>query len=227
MHTAAILPVKRFALAKQRLDGALAQSRRRELAATMVADVLDALRATPGLAMIVVVTNESEVATAAGAAGAIVIADEIEGGQSPAARAGVARAHREGAERVLLVPGDCPALDPRELVELLGSPPDLQVVIVPDRHGTGTNALLLTPPEVIVPSFGPDSRARHQSLADAAGVNWAVAHPASLLLDVDTGADLGALHEHLAADGRIAGERATRTRAWLRRNAETPASVVR
>ena len=63
---------------------------------------------------------------------------------------------RAGVERVLLVPGDCPLLDPAELDELLARPPEPpSALIVPDRHGTGTNALLLTPPDALTPSFGP------------------------------------------------------------------------
>ena len=42
-------------------------------------------------------------------------------------------------------------------------------MIVPDRHGSGTNALLLDPPTVITPAFGPGSFARHAALAAAAG----------------------------------------------------------
>ena len=45
------------------------------------------------------------------------------------------------------------------------------MTIVPDRHGTGTNALLLSPPDVIAPAFGPDSRARHVAIAERAGVD--------------------------------------------------------
>ena len=100
-------------------------------------------------------------------------------------------------------------------------------MIVPDRHGTGTNALLLSPPGVIAPSFGPDSRSRHEALAEAAGVRWAVARPASLLLDIDTGDDLGALHARLAADGSVEHARAARTRDWLRRHAAAPAGASR
>jgi 2-phospho-L-lactate/phosphoenolpyruvate guanylyltransferase len=82
---------------------------------------------------------------------------------------------------------------------------------VPDRHGTGTNGLLLTPPSAIAPSFGPGSCERHRSLALAAGVPCRLERPASLLLDVDTGADLAALRERLAHTS----ERAARTRAVL------------
>ncbi len=70
---------------------------------------------------------------------------------------------------------------------------------MPDRHGTGTNGLLLTPPDAIPPSFGPDSCDRHRSLAIAASVRWRVERPPSLLLDIDTGADLGTLRERLSS----------------------------
>ena len=65
------------------------------------------------------------------------------------------------------------------------------VVVVPDRHGTGTNALLLEPPDAIRPAFGPGSRERHLGLAAGAVVD----EVPGLLLDVDTPEDLAALHE--------------------------------
>ena len=85
------------------------------------------------------------------------------------------------------------------------------VVIVPDRHGSGTNALLLEPPEVMAPSFGAGSFARHAALARAAGAEVKVAELPSLSLDVDTPADLAALRT--ALDARP--DTAARTRAVL------------
>ena len=63
-------------------------------------------------------------------------------------------------------------------------------MVVPDRHGTGTNALLLQPPDAIEPSFGPGSRERHEEAARAAGLTWEVDPLPSLLVDVDTPEDL-------------------------------------
>ena len=82
---------------------------------------------------------------------------------------GIRHAVAEGFERALLVPGDTPLLD-----SPASWPADRRrrraVAIVPDRHGTGTNALVLTPPDAIEPSFGPGSFARHVAAAEAAGV---------------------------------------------------------
>jgi 2-phospho-L-lactate guanylyltransferase len=133
----------------------------------------------------------------AGGYGATVVEDDEHGHNTAAAR-GIAAVLEDGIDRVLLVPGDCPMLAPQDIVALLTHPAgEPSVLIVPDRHGTGTNALLLTPPEAIAPSFGPDSRRRHLADASAAGVGAEVVELDSLALDIDTSDDLEALHRTL------------------------------
>jgi 2-phospho-L-lactate/phosphoenolpyruvate guanylyltransferase len=213
VRTAAILPVKSFARAKQRLSVSVEDRLRLALAGAMVGDVIDALAATATIEVTYVVTREQRAGEAALAAGATVIEDGSEAGQSAAVGLGVRRALADGFERVLCVPGDCPALDPAELAPLLVSHglDGPEVVVLPDRHGTGTNGLLLAPPGAIEPSFGPGSCERHVALAAAAGVACRVEPVPSLTLDVDTGDDLAALREALS---RTLG-RAPRTRAVL------------
>jgi 2-phospho-L-lactate guanylyltransferase len=213
MVTVAVLPIKTFARAKHRLSDAVGMPDRRELAEAMVGDVLEALAEVEGLDRVIAVTAEPVAARAASAVGARVVHDGDEAGQSAAALLGVAAAREAGAERVLLVPGDCPALDPGEVTALLARPRHAGVVIVPDRHGAGTNALVLTPPDVIEPSFGPGSFARHAARAHAAGTPVRVVSVPSLGLDVDTPGDLEALRATLAARGGAA----PRTRAMLAR----------
>jgi 2-phospho-L-lactate/phosphoenolpyruvate guanylyltransferase len=191
----AILPVKRFERAKQRLGGTLSDGSRWALAEAMVTDVLIALRRAATVDEVLVVTGESAaVALAAGYDAAAVVDDPSDEGHNTAALRGVAAAIERGADRVVLVPGDCPALDPAELDELLaGAHPGPEVIVVPDRHGSGTNALVLTPPSVIIPAFGPDSRARHERLAADAGAEVRVVEVPTLGIDIDTLADLDAL----------------------------------
>jgi 2-phospho-L-lactate/phosphoenolpyruvate guanylyltransferase len=207
MRTVAVLPVKSFGRAKQRLRQAGVD--RAELAAAMVGDVLEALGAVRGLDGVVVVSAED---LAGRTAGIEWVHDPVEAGQSAAALRGVRAAVARGAGRVLLVPGDCPALDPAEVDGLLASAAP-GVVIVPDRHGSGTNALLLDPPTVLMPAFGPGSFARHAALAHAAGATVRVGRLPSLELDVDTPGDLAALRAALAAGHGAA----PRTRALLER----------
>jgi 2-phospho-L-lactate guanylyltransferase len=212
VRTLAILPVKRFALAKQRLSSELSSEFRGDLAEAMVADVLHALAACETVEATLVVTNEGRVATLAASLGAESIPDPHESGQSAAAAIGLGRAVADGFDRALLVPGDCPALDPAELDGLLADERTAKsVVIVPDRHGIGTNGLLLTPPNALMPTFGPGSCRRHRERAAAAGATCRVAQLPSLLLDVDTPRDLDALREAL----EIRSGQAERTRAIL------------
>jgi 2-phospho-L-lactate guanylyltransferase len=193
MPTLAILPIKNFTEAKQRLETTLTPGPRRALAEAMFSDVLTALRRSSAVADILVVTRDHGAQQIAGGHGALVLDDE-EHGHSPAALLGVRYAIEHGYERALLVPGDCPVLDPRELDALIARAHEVpSALIVPDRHGTGTNALLLTPPDSIAPAFGPDSRERHVTDAEAAGMTPEVIEVASLALDIDTPEDLEAL----------------------------------
>ena len=215
MVTAAVLPIKTYERAKQRLSDAVGIPDRRALAEAMVGDVLDTLPSVAGLDRVIAVTAEPLAAAAARDAGASVVHDPDEAGQSAAALIGVRAALEAGAERVLLVPGDCPALDPTEVDDLLLAHPhsEARVTIVPDRHGTGTNALVLCPPDAIAPSFGPGSRERHEALARDAGAECRIAEPPSLALDIDTVEDLNVLKA--ALDARTGG--AAHTRGLLAR----------
>lgn len=197
MKATAILPVKRFGAAKQRLATGIDDERRAELVLAMLGDVLEAIGAARPIERTIVVSSEPRAVKLATAAGADVIADSTGGGHSEAALAGIARAGELGADCVVLLPGDCPLLDPRELDRLLTGLPERYVAIVPDRHGTGTNALALAPPEAIRPAFGEGSCARHVAAAREADIPFAVEELSSLALDLDTPADLVALTREL------------------------------
>jgi 2-phospho-L-lactate guanylyltransferase len=202
----AVLPVKHFDDAKQRLATGLRPEERRRLMAAMIEDVLEATSQARSVERTIVVTGDPAAQELAAERGAEVVPDPCDTGHVQAALAGVARAEVEGAECVVLLPGDCPLLDPRELDGLLTGVPTPYVGIVPDRHGTGTNALVLNPPSAIVPAFGEGSRARHVELAREAGIAYGVDEVPSLGLDLDTPADLIALTRELAA-GRARARR--------------------
>ncbi len=200
MRATAVLPIKRFGAAKSRLSGAIAASDRAELAAAMLADVLAALGRCARLDRVIVVSGEPRAVTAAAAAGAELLDDPDDRGHSEAARRGVAAALAAGAGCAALLPGDCPLLDAAELDAALDAVAPASAAVIPDRHGSGTNGLLLAPPDAIAPSFGPGSRERHLGLARAAGLSGRVAAIPSLALDLDTPADLAALARALRAE---------------------------
>jgi 2-phospho-L-lactate guanylyltransferase len=193
MRATAVVPVKRFALAKSRLAPGIEETRKPDLVAAMVADVLEAIAAARLVERTIVVSQEPRAAELAAAAGADLLSDFDDAGHSAAALAGIAAAEAAGAGCVALLPGDCPLLDPRELDKMLTGVPDRYVAVIPDRHGTGTNALVLAPPNAIEPSFGEGSRERHVAAARAAGIPYGVEELSSLGLDLDTPADIVAL----------------------------------
>jgi 2-phospho-L-lactate guanylyltransferase len=210
VRTAAILPVKSFGAAKQRLGSLLGSGSRQALAQAMFQDVLSSLRKVEAIERIVIVASEPTVEFAADEQ-VVLLEDEVQDGQSPAALAGIRWAMASGFERVLLVPGDTPLLAAAELDQLLANARE-DVVIVPDRHGTGTNGLLLRPPSVIEPSFGPGSLDRHVAAAQAAGLAHRVERVPSLMFDVDTSDDLAVVAEAIESSRAIA----PRTRGALR-----------
>jgi 2-phospho-L-lactate/phosphoenolpyruvate guanylyltransferase len=227
MRTIAILPVKSFGSAKQRLAGLLGSGAREALVQAMFQDVLATLRRVPELDAIAVVSSNTVAQRAARGEGVLLIDDEREAGHSEAALIGIAHAVEAGFERVLLVPGDTPLLDRGEVGDLLdrAERDGTGVVIVPDRHGSGTNALLLRPPTAIDPSFGPGSCDRHRQLATDEGVPFRVEPVASLAIDVDTPDDLAELTDLLGTSR----SKATMTRGALRQldrsHAPAPAPV--
>jgi 2-phospho-L-lactate guanylyltransferase len=189
------VPIKSLVNAKQRLATALADGTRRTLVQAMFSDVLGALRRTEGVDAIAVVTDDTIAESLVSGDRVVVLPDGREDGQSQATKVGIEYAREHGFDRVLLVPGDTPLMNPVEVEELLmrSARDEISVAIVPDRHGTGTNALVIAPPDGFEPSFGPGSLERHLGLARDAGVVHRVEHVPSLGLDVDTADDLIAL----------------------------------
>jgi 2-phospho-L-lactate/phosphoenolpyruvate guanylyltransferase len=122
------------------------------------------------------------------------------------------------------VPGDTPLVDTQDVSRLLGL--ETAVAIVPDRHGTGTNALLISPPDAIAPSFGPGSFERHVVAARAAAVGYSIERVPGLMFDVDTPDDLADLST--ALDGRRGQAPSTRgaLRQLDRSRARTAAARV-
>jgi 2-phospho-L-lactate guanylyltransferase len=214
VRVTAILPIKRFERAKQRLKDALGTGARSALVYAMFSDVLSALHRCSVLDAILVVSGEPAVRDLVVEPPAMLIADTSEKGQSHAAHTGLARAAALGYDRALLVPGDCPLIDPAELQGLIerSTAEGYDVVIVPDRHEEGTNALLLDPAGAFTPEFGPGSLSRHRDQASRRGMRCSVEPVPSLALDVDTAEDLAALVETL----RHSHGRAPRTEGVLK-----------
>ena len=199
LHTTAVVPVKGFSVANGRLDGLLTPDERKGLAEALFLDLIVKLPRARCIDEVLIVTADDSIARQARWFGHTVLVQESDEGHSEAASAGALAAKAEGADRVAMLPVDCPMLETDELDAHVGRSPRT-ALIVPDHHGTGTNALVLTPPDVFVPAFGPDSCARHVSRARASGISFALEEIESISFDLDTPEDFSLLRDKLLLD---------------------------
>ncbi len=193
----AVLPVKAPSNAKQRLSGLLSSAERTALARAMYEEVLAVLMAAKnaarGIDQVVVATSDEPTAHRARRAGALVFEEQEQLGHSHSANAAARRAMALGARTVLLLPIDVPLVQRAEIEELAAAASRFGAVIVPSFDGTGTNALALTPPDLMDAGFGPNSFVRHLERARATGATVEVLRPPGLVLDIDTPEDAAEL----------------------------------
>ncbi|MBF8290620.1 MAG: 2-phospho-L-lactate guanylyltransferase CofC [Chloroflexi bacterium] len=206
--TWALVPLRGLADAKTRLSATLDPEERLALVTTMAIRTLAATRDAASLRGTVLVTADPAAAALAREFGARTIVQRLPG-LNAALREARAEAIAAGATAVLVVPIDLPAISP-SMIEALIADAHLRiadrplVVAVPDRHGRGTNALLISPADAIDPAFGEDSFEAHAAAAHAAGAEF-LRHEGPLTLDLDTGDDL--LAAAARADGAGDGSR--------------------
>ena len=208
LHTTAIVPVKGLSAANARLNGTLSEGERTRLAEALFIDLLVKLPRSRCIDDVLVVTADASVARQTRWFAHKVLLQTSDEGHAEAAAAGARAAIADGADRVAMLPVDCPTLEVDELDAHLGRSPRT-ALIVPDRHGTGTNALMLNPPDLFLPAFGPDSCARHVSRARATGQSFALERVESLATDLDTPEDMSLLRDRLLLDPQPAPRTAT------------------
>jgi 2-phospho-L-lactate/phosphoenolpyruvate guanylyltransferase len=188
----AILPVKSPQNAKQRLTGFLAVEQRETLARMLYRQTLSALCQAEGIDQVVVATSDAEIADHARRSGVMVFEEVEQVSHSVSADAACLRAMEMGASTVMLVPIDVPTVTPADFTQLAASArPGL--IVVPSSDGTGTNALVRTPPDCIQSRFGPGSFRKHLDQALSKGLPADVLRLPGLMFDIDTPEDVAEL----------------------------------
>jgi 2-phospho-L-lactate guanylyltransferase len=189
--TIAVVPFKDLDGAKERLSSRLDRARRRALVLAMLDDVLGVLSRVTGITGLIAVTREPEIARRASRFGAEVLEEPVNEGHTAAVARAVRELERRGAEAMLCVSGDLPAITVPEIAAMLralGPPPS--VVLVPSRNGQGTNGVLASPPGALPLRFGEPSFAAHVARARELGLCAEILELAGLSLDLDTPEDL-------------------------------------
>jgi 2-phospho-L-lactate/phosphoenolpyruvate guanylyltransferase len=185
----AILPVKSPQNAKQRLTGFLAVEQRETLARLLYRQTLATLCQATGIDRVVVATSDAEIADHARKSGALVFEEHEQVSHSASADAACLRAMEMGASTVLLVPIDVPTVTSADFSRLAAcARPGL--IVVPSSDGTGTNALVRTPPNCIQSRFGPGSFRAHLDQALSKGLPADVVRLPGLMFDIDTPEDV-------------------------------------
>lgn len=187
----AIIPVKPLRRGKSRLSGVLSLEARTALNHYLLSNTLEILASVPEIEYSLVVSRDPEALTIAREYGARTVQEQ----GSPQLNIALTRATMvalsHSVQGVLIVPADLPLLtvdDIHEVVKRAVDPP--VVVITPDRHHQGTNALLISPPGLIQYEYGPDSFQRHCLQAEKAGARLEICERGSVALDIDFPEDL-------------------------------------
>lgn len=193
----AIVPVKPLRRGKSRLAKVLSTDERAILNQTMLANTLRVLMDVKEIDQVVVISKDSAVLALARDFNARTVQEDGRSHLNLALRRATVVADMYGATGVLILPADLPLLSVealRDMIQHLGKPPSL--VIAPDRRRDGTNALLISPTDLIGYHYGPGSFNRHCELANRVGAHVAVVERQELDLDLDLPEDLDYL-KHL------------------------------
>jgi 2-phospho-L-lactate/phosphoenolpyruvate guanylyltransferase len=193
MNVWAIVPVKPLGRAKSRLSDVMEPDFRAQLAAHLLKYTVQLLLSTTGIQGVLVISRDPKALAMVRELGAQTVQES----GTPELNHALLRATQAlkawGATASVIVPADLPLLtsDDVEQIVTLGRYHNA-VVLAPDRHNTGTNLMLVRPPGIIPYSFGENSFAVHQQLAQEAQADLMVYRSERVALDLDTADDLRA-----------------------------------
>jgi 2-phospho-L-lactate guanylyltransferase len=184
-----LIPVKDLSRAKQRLSGLLTQEERTRLAWMMLETTFAAAAKVTNIDRIAVVSLYPQAIALADKYGMEIIIETEQVSESASVDFGSKELMKRGASSVLRLPIDLPLIETEDLEIILGSEkPD--VVMVPSRDGTGTNAILRSPPDLFPSHFGAGSFFKHLQEVEKAGVQCEIIQLPRIALDLDDPEDV-------------------------------------
>ena len=191
---AAVIPVKHLSQAKSRLSPALSPEGRRQVCLEVLLHMLDVLTRCPLLDQVRVATPDVELPRLLARRFPQVRVVWETGDLNQAARRSAEELEAGGFGTMLFLPGDLPLLTEEDVAAALRVGREAPLLLLPDRHGRGTNGLVLTPPACLPAfCFGPDSLARHREAARRLGLSWCELTRPGFAWDLDTPEDLAGL----------------------------------
>lgn len=186
----AIVPLNVLRKSKARLSPILRPAEREQLSVAMLKDVLSALRVAKRIHSVTVVSADKGVRRICKRLGASFLWEGRRRGLNRGVKLAVRHAQQRGASSVLVIHSDLPLLKPLEIDTFLKRSEGCSVALTPSKDRDGTNALFMSPPQVIPPVFGKDSFRKHLSLAKQRKARSRVLLFNGIGFDVDTPRDL-------------------------------------
>ncbi len=200
----AIVPVKPLRRGKSRLAGTLTEDERAELNRMLLERTLRTLIDLKEVEEVLVVSRDSSALAIARDLGARTVQEDGAPSLNTALKRATIVAQVYASRGVLVIPADLPLLSKDDVLALLARAVDPPVVVIaPDRHEKGTNALLLSPANLIEYDFGGDSFPRHCERARRAGARLEVVKLPTLGLDLDLPEDLELIRKLEAAGPQV------------------------
>lgn len=187
----AIVPVKPLRRGKSRLAATMTEDERAELNRALLEHTLRTLTDLKEVEEVLVVSRDSSALAMARELGARTVQEDGAPTLNTALKRATVVAQVYASRGVLVIPADLPLLSRSDVLALLERAVDPPVVVIaPDRHEKGTNALLLSPADLIEYDFGGDSFRRHCERARRAGARLEIVKLPTLGLDLDWPEDL-------------------------------------
>jgi 2-phospho-L-lactate guanylyltransferase len=186
MSLCAIIPIKPLRIGKSRLAGILNQEIREELNRFLLSSTLECLSGINKIQSVIVISYDPSALTLARKFGAKTVLEDRNTNINRALRKATLAARVLNYNSALIIPADLPLLKKEDVIEIigkLGNPPE--IIIVPDRKGNGTNALLINPIGAINYNFGDWSFSKHIEQAERKGINVQICSLKSLSFDLD------------------------------------------
>lgn len=187
----ALIPVKALSKAKSRLAAHLTPEQRANLVLDMLHHVVSMLKESRAFSHVAVVSADTRVQVQAQTWGARVLPEE-QAGHNPALTAAAYSTMSQYPEldALLTISADLPFLSVADIYELIELSRKHPLILAPSQEGTGTNAILTSPPLVVPYVFGINSLAHYQSAAERQHLDYALCSRLGLALDIDTIKDL-------------------------------------
>lgn len=194
----AIVPVKPLRRGKSRLAGVFSEEERTDLNRYLLENTISTLKNISEIEQVLVVSRDQAALTLARDLGARTVLENGAPHLNVALERATIVAQTYETRGVLILPADLPLITPEDVKMMLERAIDPPVVVVaPDRHQSGTNALLVCPAGLIEYHYGQDSFEKHCELARTAGARLEICELPSLTLDLDVPDDLALLEERL------------------------------